>query len=84
MGYFRLQSLRFILLRALKPCDELIFSFHVSLNKSESSWRYDQVFMPNHHSFGLHSNVIKGGEACPGHRCCRICLIKGQFARNCE
>lgn len=41
VGYFRLLSLGFILSRALKASGELIFSFHVSLNKSENSWRYD-------------------------------------------
>lgn len=32
--------------------------------------------MPNPHQFGLDSNSIKGGKACPGHRCYKIHLIK--------
>lgn len=33
--------LEFILSTILKPAGELVFSFHISLNKSESAWRYD-------------------------------------------
>lgn len=85
VGYFIFLPSGFILSRALKAVGELIFSFHISLNKSETSWGNDWILMTNlFFFFCLHGNITKGAEACPGHRCCRICLIKSPFTRNYE
>lgn len=65
----------------------LVSSFlaFIFLNKSETSWGNDWILMTNHHFFfGLHGSITKSVETCPGHRCCRICLIKSSFSRNCE